>query len=165
MKDADIQALLLEYLSGRGAAPKISYAPLLQEGVLGQRSKSTGDITIDPRVGPGVLSHELTHSAQSEMRTQAVQNPAFKKIYDQLYGARGSGEKAVETARSLAPAWTDNLVNAAYRSSPRELQAFGVGMSPQPDTRYEVRAPLHVDPTLATEFMILLDAAIRNQEK
>ena len=163
MKDADIQALLLEYLSGRGAVPKISYAPLLQEGVLGQRSKSTGDITIDPRVGPGVLSHELTHSAQSEMLRQAVENPAFRKIYNQLYGAKG--EKAVETARSLAPAWTDNPVNAAYRSSPRELQAFGVGMSPQPDTRYEVRAPLHVDPTLATEFMILLDAAIRNQKK
>ena len=96
---------------------------------------------------------------------QAVENPAFKKLYEQLYGAKGSGEKAVDTARSFAPAWTDNPVNAAYRSSPRELQAFGVGMSPQPDARYEVRAPLHVDPTIATEFMILLDAAIRNQEK
>ena len=165
MKDTDIQALLLEYLSGRGATPKISYAPLLQEGVLGQRSKTTGDITIDPNVGPGVLSHELTHSAQSEMVMQAVQDPVFRKIYEQLYGAKGSGDKTVETARALAPAWTDNPVNAAYRTTPRELQAFGVGMSPQPDARYEVRAPLHVDPTIATEFMILLDAAIRSQKK
>ena len=51
-----------------------------------------------------------------------------------------------------------------YRTSGRELQAHGLGEQFKGVGESRRQAPSHVDPTRATEFMILLDLAIRESE-
>jgi hypothetical protein len=62
-------------------------------------------------------------------------------------------------ADKLAPEWSKE--NSDYRSASNELSAYGMGSTVP---RRSNRAPLHVDPTMATEFSILLDLAQRAQK-
>jgi len=59
----------------------------------------------------------------------------------------------------MAPEWAKE--NYDYRSGDGELVAYGMGSTVP---RRSNRAPLHVDPTMATEFSILLDLAQRAQK-
>jgi hypothetical protein len=67
-------------------------------------------------------------------------------------------------ARRLDPRWAAE--NANYRANENEMYARAVGnTSRAPGTaQYRSDAPLHLDPTLATEHFILLDIANRAQK-
>jgi len=133
-----------------------------------------GAIFVSPLGGPSTYSHEMTHAAdynmgklyrQAAAAKEQKSNPAaqqFVDAYEKLVGKGPAQENRAEGARRLAPEWFDRLERQqAYRNYPPELAAFAMEnaiggdrgqLTPQ-------TAPLHVDPTLATEFTLLTDLA------
>ena len=67
-------------------------------------------------------------------------------------------------ARQLDPRWAAE--NANYRANENEMYARAVGNTSRApgNAQYKSDAPLHLDPTLATEHFILLDIANRAQK-
>ena len=128
---------------------------------------------------PSTVVHELTHAAQRQMGWQynelkkksakqlAPDEQQFINAYEKLIIAPSEflGRKVdfadVKTARSIAPEWAKE--KAGYRASGSELQAFGMGSTVSSNTFNP--APMHVDPTYATEFSVLLDLANRAQKR
>ena len=167
--DKQYQQLVLEalqrYLHGRRAMPEVTFNERLPPGVAGMRQ---GDkVKVAPGAGMSTLVHELVHSAQSAMDSQYVydqRNPQFAKAFEQLSGGKGRYLEAIrESATKLAPEWMQT--EDPYRTTGRELQAFGLGNQfKDPGTEVSWNAAQHVDPTMATEFMILLDLATRASE-
>ena len=115
----------------------------------------------------GVI-HEMTHATQDPLTEQYAQatrwfadkptDPEARRLFVQAY-EKLRKDKA-ELARKLDPKWEKS--ERAYRSSPVELEAFGVGNVQGNAVR---RGPLHLDPTMATEAMILLDLARRDARR
>ena len=77
----------------------------------------------------------------------------------QMFG-QAPKEVLTQTARKIAPEWTEKQKD--YRSTGAELSAFGMGSAVSPNVTSP--APLHIDPTYATEFQVLLDLANRAQK-
>jgi hypothetical protein len=116
--------------------------------------------------------HEMTHAAQPALEKQyqegakffaaSPKDPEARRVFLQAYEKlRGSG--AADLARKLDPTWEKE--NRKYRSSREELEAFGVGNVQnfgRRGDRLDARGPLHLDPTMATETMLLLDLARRD---
>lgn len=109
------------------------------------------------------LIHEMTHAAQYRMNTQADKgsNNQFKDAYKKLYGGEDAKSQQQRPGPQLASKMDSNFTSTeqGYRSTPWELTAYGLGNSVT-GTRNNP-APNHVDATLATEFMLLLDLATR----
>ena len=118
-------------------------------------------------LGPALLAHEITHAADRQMKQQAIEQRGkgtkFAEAYEKLMGSEGRNR--LEPARRADYEWTEG--NRFYRSTPEEIAAHGVGAfsGPIPKHMMPDRAPLHVDPTAATEFQILLDLAQRDIDK
>jgi hypothetical protein len=114
-------------------------------------------------IGPALLAHEITHAADRQMEQQAIEQRGkgtkFAEAYEKLMGSEGRNR--LEPARRADYEWTEG--NRLYRSTPEEIAAHGVGAFSGPVL--QDRAPLHVDPTAATEFQILLDLAQRDIDK
>ena len=180
-------AALHDYLTTRSALPPVEFARLSPgtsgqfetNSFFGRELPPTGKVQLngeflDRAYGPTssipTLIHELTHAAGREMSDQYNQRDvldqeakdAFKQAYDKLVYYRNAREIDARfpqsvLANKLAPAW--GKANEAYRASIGELPSFAMGNvsgnASQP-------APAHVDPTLATEYRILLDAALRD---
>ena len=169
-----------EYLTRSGAAPPISLEDLSglgpdvsaiyrQVSPAGKFEKSIAldrfTSARDPRTAAGTLAHELTHAVDVQMDTQArdTKGSQFADAYNKLALDLANPYKAIgkqreRLANKLAPNFATGDKN--YRTSNDELPGFGVGNSigfgdTQP-------GPGHLDATTATEFMILLDLAIRN---
>ena len=166
----DMERELLEtlsrYLHGRRVMPTIETARL-PPGTGATYTLGSNVVKLAPRAGVSSLVHELTHAAQSAMEGQAIYDGDSSKqlatAFEQLFGLRKNyGEGARDTAARLAPKWLEE--EDGYRTTGRELQAHGMGeqLKGVGDLRWQ--APAHVDPTMATEFMILLDMAIRESE-
>lgn len=113
------------------------------------------------------LIHELTHAAQYRMDTQAEKggNEQFTTAYNKLYGGENAKSQQGRPGPQLASKINKNFTSteSGYRSTPWELSAYGVGNSATKRTDYS--APPHIDATMATEFMILLDLAMRGLKK
>jgi hypothetical protein len=94
------------------------------------------------------------------MKQQAIEQRGkgtkFAEAFEKLYGPEGRNR--LEPAKRADYEWTEG--NRFYRSTPEEIAAHGVGAFSGP--MLQDRAPLHVDPTAATEFQILLDLAQRD---
>lgn len=173
---------LMQYLQTSGKVPDMK-ADYLGEGVRGayitpgytDKKYSKPTIVLDdlliasrPQAAVSTLIHELTHAADSSMYSQAMDKKAgtqFKEAHGKLredfskrYSAPGR-IPAVETARKLDPQWL--FRNEDYRATSDELHSFAVGNSAVPQTRLQ-SGPAHLDATLATELMILLDLAQRD---
>ena len=167
MKDAELEVieLLSQYLHGRRVMPTMETASL-PPGMTGSYSPGRQELKLARGAGISTLIHELSHAAQTAMEGQAIYDQPggkFPAAFEKLFGLRGRyGEGAREIANRLAPQWMAD--EAKYRTSGRELQAHGMGeqFKGVGDGRWQ--APSHVDPTMATEFMILLDMAIRESE-
>ena len=89
----------------------------------------------------------------------------FTQAYEKLVynSARRNPDESLareSLARRLDPEWAKK--NRAYRASNVELPAWGMGFAVEPRRDYD--QPLHLDPTMATEFSILLDMANRLQK-
>ena len=167
MKDAelDVIELLSQYLHGRRVMPTVETARL-PPGVAGSYNPGRQEIKLARGADISTLIHELTHAAQTAMEGQAIYDQPggkFSKAFEKLFGLRGRyGEGAQESAARLAPQWMAD--EDKYRTSGRELQAHGLGEQFKGVGDLRWQAPSHVDPTMATEFMILLDLAIRESE-
>lgn len=187
-KDKPQYEQLMEYLSLRRSVPPQHMGYLggdqglyERNGPLSNELPRTGVITIDRAQGDAnTLVHELTHAAVAQLTNQYSESPrsaldfrkkanptqftdAFDKI---MLGERGKAMAPVETAHKMDPAWT--AANSDYRATAGELMGFAMGnswpvsgMVRNPDSK----VPQHLDATLATQMMILLDLATRAEKK
>ena len=171
---------LVGYLSSRRMMPPIEIRHPAGGGSFEYALLPSKDIPVTGVVSAGAPSsvvHELTHAAQRQMSGQygrlkkksnkelVPEEQQFIEAYEKLiFTPSESGKKFDFTdrkvAQNIAPEWVKK--NADYRASGSELQAFGMGSTISPNIRNP--APLHIDPTYATEFSILLDLAKRAQK-
>lgn len=179
---------LMDYLSSRRSVPPTKFA-YLSDSVSGEFSRNTmfgkefprtGAIRLNYGAGADTFVHELTHAAAVQLVNQYSEEPnkfmnfsekstptqftdAFNKI---MRGAVGKDNPPVELAKVLDPVWT--AANKDYRSTAGELLGFAMGnMVPTKSGKVSIqdsRGPTHLDATLATDMMILLDLATRAQK-
>ena len=166
-----------KYLNSRGQMPDIKISRFMRDidnaaftalnlpmgsGTI-KVNKNILDEDYKKDIGPAALAHEITHAADRQMKQQAIEqrgkNTKFAEAYEKLVGSEGRNR--TEPARRADYEWTEG--NRSYRSTPEEIVAHGVGAFSGP--MLQDRAPLHVDPTAATEFQILLDLAQRDIDK
>ena len=169
---------LAQFLTDRrGALPPVEYAPLYGES--GRYDPRTGKLLLSERLGYGntkeaedTLIHELTHSAVSELHGKYMQakdsrkkTPEIQQFidgYEKLMVAPGMKFQQAELAKRMSPEWV--AANAGYRATASELPAWAMGSAATGrDGGYAT--PLHMNPTLATDFRILLDLANRAKIK
>jgi hypothetical protein len=184
---------LMDFLASRLAVPEISQKYLGPstggQFISGWGEPKNGRIELNWGATPSTLLHELTHAADRQisyqssdleerhrketplldyLRGKTVLTPeevrlamGYRKLHydpkkDYKDPARYPRQQLI---KKMAPEWAKE--NYDYRSGDGELVAYGMG-STVPKRHY--RAPLHVDPTMATEFSILLDLAQRAQK-
>jgi hypothetical protein len=184
---------LMDFLASRLAVPEISQTYLGPstggEFTSGWGAPKNGKIEVNWGATPSTLVHELTHAADRQISHQASdleeRHRKETPIFDYIRGKTVLTPEEVRLAmgyrklhynpnkdygdparyprqqliNKMAPEWSKK--NYDYRSGDGELVAYGMG-STVPRRGY--RAPLHVDPTMATEFSILLDLAQRAQK-
>lgn len=172
-------ATLLRYLDNRNAVPPVQHDPTLRtEGEFNATDSKRGRISLKDKNTKdlSVLLHELAHSADSQFSWQryfpendSKESAQFEQGYDKLIRKpREVFDKSPERdqvdilLQKLAPQWANK--NRAYRTLPKEARAFAVE-STDPSYREYEKTPNHVNSTLATEFMILLDLAERAMRK
>jgi len=166
-----------KYLNSRGQMPDIKISRFLPDEANAEFNSvrlplGSGTIKVNKDViasdfkkdiGPALLAHEITHAADRQMKQQAIEQrykgTKFAEAYEKLVGPEGRNR--LEPAKRADYEWTQG--NRFYRSTPEEIAAHGVGAFSGP--MLQDRAPLHVDPTAATEFQILLDLAQRDIDK
>jgi hypothetical protein len=150
----------------RGGIPEVtrdvSTMPVSAAGTAGayaHRLGPFGRIFVAPQAGESTQAHELTHAtnwdlaklyyAALDKKTPEARQftDAFKKM------------EAGALANKLAPAWMAK--EDPYRTSTNELTSFAVGntMGGSHGRVDPWRGGLHVDPTLTTEYSILMDLA------
>ena len=157
-----------------------------------QRYGNTGEIRISDeylrpgqsRTVPRTLIHETTHATDRQLndlyfkykdRPPTPEIAQFVEGYKKLRwnaenpNARVQMPPSEALARRLDPKWA--AANAGYKANSAELYGHAVGnvaVPPYTDKGYrrdldDNAAPLHLDPSLATEHFILLDLANRAQ--
>ena len=139
----------------------------------------------NPNTAVRTLGHELTHAAWNQMRQQIYEgkaSPEFEGAFSKLVYNKQKGVwempdssnnldaqlfnnpwAAPRLAEKLDPDWSQK--NRVYRASSSELPAFAVGNSTLGGNPPSYKTPSHLDPTLATEQMILLDLATRDAKR
>lgn len=173
---------LVEFLADRRSMPPIKYKPGIRgefesNTVFGNTLPRTGVINVGMQSDPNTIVHELTHAADKQItqqyyETRRKKNPSdiekqFVRAFEKLVftpekpHSDPARNRRTAMAFKLDPAWA--VEQREYRSNPDELVAFGMGSTLRSNT-YINPAPLHVDPTMATEFSTLLDLAKRLQK-
>jgi hypothetical protein len=129
----------------------------------------------DPTNAVPSVTHEMTHAAQKEMEYQKRQKDItdqqakqqFLDAYAKLnYDATKRGRVAFapnQLANKLNPEWTNQ--NEGYRAASGELPAWAMGAvaNKNPLNDYDsYGTPANLNPTLATEYQLLLDLATRD---
>ena len=171
---------LVDYLSARRMMPPIQIegfdgGAFHRNSFFGNKLPRTGVITVGYRSDPSTVVHELTHAADSQLDSQYYEvkekavrgkiTPAeqqFAQAYEKLAYDRFNRSKdlpRLEMAKRLGAEWAKK--ESDYRATNRELPAWGMGGTVTPNTDYP--APLHLDPTMASEFRILMDLARKAQ--
>ena len=173
---------LVGYLSSRRMMPPISIGKtggasgvFESNSIFGSELPKTGVVKVGYGAGPSTVVHELTHAADTQISSQyyelknkrgdlTPEERQFMRAFEKLaYDPFGRGDKALPRrtlAEKLDPAWAKK--HSDYRATNRELPAWGMGATVTPDDAYG--RPLHLDPTMASEFSILLDMANRLQK-
>ena len=146
------------------------------------RYGNTGEIRISDeylrpgqsRTAPRTLIHETTHATDRQLdnlyfkykdRPPTPEIAQFVEGYKRLRwnaenpNARVQAPPSEALARRLDPKWA--AANAEYRANSAELYGHAIGNMALP--RQDSDAPLHLDPTLATDHFVLLDLANRAQ--
>lgn len=171
---------LVDYLSARRMMPLIQQRPMGDvsgsfetNSFFGNDLPKTGVVNVGLRAGPSTVVHELTHAADSQLDAQYAElkrkrggltqsEKQFMQAYEKLAYDRFSRDKGLPRralAEKLDPSWAKK--EGEYRATNRELAAWGMGSTVEPDRFFN--QPLHLDPTLATEFRILMDLARKAQ--
>jgi hypothetical protein len=173
---------MLKYLEMRGARPEASFVPMRGDRANYRayfeapdaEGRDPGSLGInrdyqygDPRMVVPALIHETTHAADRQMRTQygeRAPKSEARRMFEEAYKKFGREEMA----KRLDPEWAKKY--SGYRASERELPAQAMGNLVQYDPRAvnepveAYNTPTHLDPTMATEFLIMQDLARRAQE-
>lgn len=179
----------IDYLMSQRALPPVKRKYLGEEisgefernTIFGKDLPSTGQINLNYGAGADTLGHEMTHAAQKRLNNQYIQEKfhgpglfrksdtnftdTYEKLVSNYEAEKGKSDQIQNLIQRLAPqTWIDKYKN--YRASSAEAQAHAVGNTMKPDsTSFRTVAPAHLDATLATEYMILLDAAKRSNVK
>lgn len=166
------------YLENRGVSPSVA-EEYIREGVAGTFTGSAdnwampGAIRLKPMASANTQIHELVHAAQRELSRQRyyTQEPnQFTQAYDKLVQdgrplfsrpRNKSTDKIQELADILYPDMYKE--EGGYRSSSKEIQAFAVGntLVPSRNVNALIKEGTHLEPTITTEFMMLLDLAAK----
>ena len=179
---------LVDYLSGLRMMPPISYdggmgstGEFVKNSIFGNELPKTGVVKLNYSAGPDTVVHELTHAADSQITneyyrlTQKQRQTNLTPIEQQFMAgyerlkfnpnlAHIDPNKYPRSAFAtrLAPQWAEK--NKDYRASENELSGWGMGATVNSEKSRQYAAPQHLDPTMATEFSILLDMATRLQK-
>jgi hypothetical protein len=181
---------LMGYLSARRAVPPTQFRFLgdntigeyVRNSPFGNTLPRTGVIGLNRGAGPDTFVHELTHAAAAQLATQygeyakswgeVVSPDQFTDGFVKLMIGSNADYKAgkqsppIELAKKLDPTWAAK--NKDYRATAGELLGFAVGNTvPTKSGKVDLeesRGPAHLDATLATDMMILLDLATRAQK-
>ena len=173
---------LVDYLSARRMMPPIALdggngGSFERNSAFGSSLPKTGVVKIGRFADPGTVVHELTHAADNQISAQYYElknkrdltplEQQFMQAYEKLaYNSFTQDPNQALPRKILAeklnPAWAKQEND--YRATNAELPAWGMGASVSPYKSREYSAPQHLDPTMATEFSILLDMA-RNLQK
>lgn len=177
---------MMDYLMARRQVPEIKSA-YLGEAVgglfqFGGNLQSRGSIKVGEGQAVDTLVHEVTHAAERQIVKQYHEEKyprdilfsrgknqfidAYEKLSYNPDALRDAPEKvpAKQLMNLIDKDWTKKAEN--YRSTVSEATAFAVEnvSNPKLDPTSITRAPAHIDSTLATEFLILLDLAQRGQK-
>ena len=173
---------IANYLMSRRAMPNIQYGgkpdvfgTFTPPSLFNQQYRN-GNLTINPNaasvppqeVAP-VMQHEMTHAAYNQLfyqadalrkskqpKTEAEQR--FLDTFDKI--TKGVPEQI----KTIDASYQEK--NKGYRANTDESLAFALQNASNPTYKEGWNAPSHIDPTLATQLMILLDQAqnLQNQK-
>jgi hypothetical protein len=142
--------------------------PLPERGLLkiNRNPESTNPENVIP-----TLTHEMTHATHRQLDRQYAElyykknktdiEKQFMNNYEKIIGFK---EPAISNQiQQMAPDFAKNKSN--YRATGREAMAFGLENSVFPENIFASNAPSHVDPTMATQLMLLLEQAQRVQDQ
>lgn len=177
---------MMNYLMARRAVPEMK-TQYLGESVgglfqFGGDLQSRGRIKVGEGQPVDTLVHEVTHAAERQIVKQYHEDKypgdilfrrgksQFTDAYEKLsYNPDLNREDpakvpAKQLMNLINKDWTKKAEN--YRSTVSEATAFAVEnvTNPKLDPLSYTRAPAHIDSTLATEFLILLDLAKRGMK-
>ena len=117
------------------------------------------------------VSHEMTHAAERQMIRQYYEIKAkrdrseletqFMNNFQKIIGS--SKPEIANWLKSVAPEYAKQ--GEGYRSTSTEGLAFGLQNAAYANTGSQRFAPEHIDPTIATSLMLLLDQAQRVQNQ
>ena len=178
---------LTGYLNSRNMMPPMNMAYLgsdtagefKRNNFFNQNLPETGVVNFNYGAEPSTVVHELTHAADRQLKDQYLnlkhnksnlspEEEQFVAAYQKLsqntnpmvFGLKRYPKE--ELANYLSPEW--NKKNQRYRASEPELPAWGMASTIDSKDSREYNAPLHLDPTMATEFSILMNMAHRLQK-
>ena len=176
---------IMSFLGARGSVPQVRFSdygnPKFSTNNLlyGGDLPAAGVVSLPPTSDANAVMHEFTHAADRQIGQLSLEignKPARKRTplenqfmaaYDKLrYSAQAFNTDPAKLPREqmasrLGPEWAAK--NKDYRAQVGELSAWGMGNMAGPGP--ERPAPLHLDPTMATEFSILLELANRLQQQ
>jgi hypothetical protein len=123
----------------------------------------------DPALIAPTVTHETTHAAERqlikqyyEIKGKPQKTDLEKRFLDNFQKIVGSSEPEItKWINKVAPGFNDS-----YRTRSNEALAFGVENAAFKNVPSDYAAPQHVDPTIATQFQLLLDQAqnVQNQQ-
>jgi len=125
----------------------------------------------DPNTVVPTVTHEMTHAAERQLIKQYYEVKAKKdkseletQFMDNFQKIIGSSKPEIANwLKSVAPEYAKQ--GEGYRSTSTEGLAFGLQNAAFANTGSQRFAPEHIDPTIATSLMLLLDQAQRVQNQ
>lgn len=195
LQDNVLFADIMDYLTSKGRVPSVTRASLPWDTYGQyhrwdkERNKPDNRIELSHKAGPSTLLHELAHGADDTLERQYWDRPMggipkmypkedtqFTRGYEKLRGGvvnakapyKGGLRQYYYPRSDLASMLDDKWYqrHKDYRSSERELTGWGAGATEDPNESYSAdKAPLHLNPTMATELAILIDLARREKKK
>ena len=164
MNPNDILQLFNEYLIANNAMPTVENDPKI--GYEGSYNPGSNAIKLHPRTGQETVTHEMTHAVQQALLKQFLNSSdsQFKEMWKRSTSVDGGPKTTVERiAPGTIAAMQSKNDWGRYRTTDDELQAFGVELAAH-NYPTAARMPQHVDPTVATELMLLVDTALRSMK-
>ena len=180
---SDIGKQMLNYLTAAGQMPAVQEAALPYDvygkfaGIDGPTGTLTMSSTLSPARAPQTGTHEIAHAVDQAIAVQAGNyrrsfgynqlEDAYNKLVN--FGTAGAGPREFGDPRygmaaKIDPQWAEKYGN--YRSSPGELAAWAVeNIVRHPQLPETYNPPAHLNATLAQEFEILLDLAMRDLKR
>lgn len=172
---------IVDYLMSRRAMPNIQYGgkpdvfgTFTPQSLFNQQYRH-GNLTINPNAATApvkdvapVMQHEMTHAAYNQLFYQAdairkQKTPKTEEEQRFLDNFDKISKGVPEQLKAIDASYAEK--NKGYRANTDESLAFALQNASNPQYKEGWNAPTHVDPTLATQFMLLLDQAQRVQNQ